>query len=132
MVLDVDDWNYNPGTQIINYTKKSGSSADNELWYFVDARNGQYTIHSKINGLAIDVKNSGGSGTPVVTEPANGTPSQKWSLQFQGTAAFIASALGKDLVLDVKGANVDAGAYVQVYTKKEYDTDNQLWEFLAA
>ena len=99
----------------------------------MDAGNGQYTISSKINGLVIDVKNSGGSGTPVVnTEPANGTPSQKCSLQFQGTAAFIASALGKDLVLDVKGANVDAGAYVQVYTKKEYDTDNQMWEFLAA
>ena len=98
----------------------------------MDVGNGQFTIHSKINGMALDVKGSGGAGTQVITYPTHGGPNQTWTLQFQGPEAFICSGLGKNLVIDVKGADKKPGAEVIVYTKKEYDNDNQQWEFIPA
>ena len=132
MVLDIKGGNSSAGASIINYPKKDGAGADNQLWYFVDVGNGQYAIHSKMNGMALDVKGSGGAGAPVITYPTHGGPNQAWSLQFKGTEAFICSGLGKDLVIDVKGANKGAGAEVIVWTKKDYDNDNQQWEFIPA
>ena len=130
MVLDIKGSNSSACAPIINYPKRDG--ADNQLWYFVGVGNGQYAIHSKLNGMALDVKGSGGAGTPVINYPNHGGPNQRWSLQFKGTEAFICSCLGKDLVIDVKGGNKDAGAEVIVYTKRDYDNDNQQWEFIPA
>ena len=131
LVLDIKGVDYNPGATIQTWTKKDGSSADNQLWYFVGT-NDQFTIHSKLNGLAMDVKGSGGKSTPVITYPTHGHPNQLWSLQFDGSAAFIASGLGQELVIDIKAANKEKGAAAQVYPKKSFDNDNQEFQFIPA
>ena len=131
LVLDIEHVDYNPGAQIHTWTKKDDSSADSQLWYFVGTSD-QFTICSKLNGLAMDVKGSGGSGTPVITYPTHGRTNQLWSLQDNGADAFIASCLGNDLVIDIKGANKEKGAAAQVYPKKNYDNDNQQFQFIPA
>ena len=141
LVLDVKGVDYSPNTPIIMWTKKDNSTedADNQLWYFVDAGNGQYVIHSRMNGLqlAMDVTGSGetSAGTGLITyRPPHGSSNQTWSLQFNGDEAFIASTLGNNLVIDIKGADSSRGAEVIVWTKKESDADNrnQQWQFIAA
>ena len=77
LVLDIKGVDYNPGAQIHTWTKKDGSSADSQLWYFVGTVTGdQFTIHSKLNGLAMDVYGSGGKGTPIMTYPTHGKSNQ--------------------------------------------------------
>lgn len=43
---------------------------------------------------------------------------------------LVESGLGNDLVLDVQGFQTDNGTPVDVYTKKDSGTDNQLWTYV--
>jgi len=131
LVLDVRGFDYSPKGQIQTYPQKDTSSADNQLWYFVDEGNGQYTIHAKLNGLVIDGGN-GEQGTQLITNPANGDVNQMWSLQFDGNYAFISSASGSGLVFDIKANHSDPRALVQLYPKKDSGTNNQEWQFIPA
>ena len=130
-VLDVEGANAAQGTHIISWPKKAVSQSDNQLWYFVDAgvTEGQYTIRSKLNGMAIDIYGNGGQGTKLITWPVHGHENQRWSLQFNGEYAFITSAKPGNLVIDIEGASTQKGAHVIVWPKKSSGTNNQEWRF---
>ena len=112
-VLDVEGANAARSTHIITWPKKDVSQSDNQLWYFVDAgvTEGQCTIRSKLNGMAIDIAGSGGQGTKLITWPVHGGANQRWSLQFNGEYAFITSARPGNLVIDIEGASTAKGAH---------------------
>ena len=130
-VLDVRGSDGAQGTPIITWPKKDVAQSDNQLWYFVDAgvTEGQYTIRSKLNGMAIDIYGNGGQGAKLITWPVHGAKNQRWSLQFDGEYAFITSAKPGNLVIDILGINRDKGAEVIVWPKKSSGTNNQEWRF---
>ena len=130
-VLDIKGANGAQGTPIITWPKKDVSQSDNQLWYFVDAgvTKGQYTIRSKLNGMAIDIYGNGGQGSKLIAWPVHGHENQRWSLQFNGEYAFITSAKPGNLVIDIKGANSSKEAEVIVWPKKASGTNNQEWRF---
>ncbi|XP_069681495.1 clotting factor G alpha subunit-like [Periplaneta americana] len=66
--LDVKDNDENPGAQVILFEYTGG---ENQQWEFKKGR-----IHSKLNGLVMDLKDDAETG-PVVMWPDNGGDNQK-------------------------------------------------------
>ena len=130
-VLDIKHANSAQGASIISYPKKAVSQSDNQLWYFVDAgvTEGQYTIRSKLNGMALDIYGNGGQGTHLITWPVHGHENQRFSLQFNGEYAFITSAKPGNLVIDIEGASTAKEARIIIWPRKSSGTNNQEWRF---
>ena len=130
-VLDIKGGHAGSNGEIIAFPKKD-AGVDNQLWYFTDAGDGSYVIHSKLNNLALDVTESGGAGTKIITYGPTGNPNQKWTLQPQGSYTFIHSALGGNLVMDIQYGDTKPGANLIVWGRKQSGTDNQEWQFVEA
>ena len=81
--------------------------------------------------MALDVKDGSSSpATPIITWPRHGNANQRWRLQKSGSEFFIASELGGNLVLDIKGGDTGAEAPLIVYPKKPHGNDNQQWKLV--
>ena len=126
LVLDIKDNYHYPNGSIVMYKRKyfQLDEADNQLWYFVEAGNGQYTIQSKRNSLALTFKTTD-CDSPLITARNDGTNAQLWSLQFDGTEAIITSDSGF-----VMEANSESGGEVRANRKKDPVTENQQWRML--
>eukprot|EP00058_Branchiostoma_floridae_P021831 XP_002607321.1 hypothetical protein BRAFLDRAFT_69735 [Branchiostoma floridae] len=74
-------------------------------------------LESRLNGYRIDV--SGGSAynsASIINYPENNAVNQKWYFRDDGS---IESGLGKQWVLDVQGADTNAGTKVILYERKD-------------
>ncbi|XP_078584726.1 uncharacterized protein LOC144866906 [Branchiostoma floridae x Branchiostoma japonicum] len=112
MVLDVNEANTASSTPIIVYPKKT-EGAENQLWRY-NSETGE--LESRLNGYRIDV--SGGkayNSASIINYPGNNGANQKWYFRKDGS---IESGLGKQWVLDVQGADTNAGTKVILYERK--------------
>ena len=128
LVLDIDGYNSGRAGRLNMYSQKDMADADNQLWYFVEAGNGQYAIHSKLNNFALTSISVEGDPR-FMTYPADGTTYQRWSLEFKGTEAFITAA-AYGLVVNINRGKTDRGAMVGIYEKN--GEDHQWWRFIPA
>ncbi|XP_035660375.1 seed lectin-like [Branchiostoma floridae] len=113
MVLDVYEANTASSTPIIVYPKKT-EGAENQLWRY-NSETGE--LESRLNGYRIDV--SGGSAynsASIINYPENNAVNQKWYFRDDGS---IESGLGKQWVLDVQGADTNAGTKIILYERKD-------------
>lgn len=115
-VLDVAGGSTASGTIVQQFT---ANGTDAQLWYFTDAGNGDYTIHSVL-GNCLDVWNAGTSnGTKIDCFEYNGTNAQKWKLTKteskpleNGTYSITNSSTNK--VLSVNGSSTADSANICV------------------
>lgn len=115
--LDVRSGNVKPGAVLQQYTKNASANA--QKFKFYDAGNGQYYIKSKLLTV-IDAGN-----TNIIMNTADGQPKQKWQFKRvipEKTAVNIAdgdyhlfSALGNNMVMDIKGGSKVNGGNVQIW-----------------
>ncbi|MFQ9346835.1 MAG: RICIN domain-containing protein [Coprococcus sp.] len=113
-VLDVAGGSTASGAVLQQYFY-NGSNA--QLWYFTNAGNGYYTIHSAL-GNCIDVWDAGTSnGTKIDCFAYNGTNAQKWKLTNaeskpleNGTYSF--TNISSNKVLSVNGSSTENSANV--------------------
>ncbi|XP_078664367.1 uncharacterized protein LOC144907321 [Branchiostoma floridae x Branchiostoma belcheri] len=125
MVLDVFEGNTAASTRLIVYTMKT-EGAENQLWKY-DSETGE--LVSRLNGYRVDV--SGGyafDGAKIINYPTNNAPNQNWVFKPDGS---IQSGLGDQWVLDVEGANTNAGTHVILYQRKDGGPSiNQQWDIV--
>jgi lipoprotein-anchoring transpeptidase ErfK/SrfK len=119
-MLDIDKGSKAPGANLHIY---ESNDATNQFFDVSYDKSGFYQITSVRSGLALDVSGaSARSGANVIQYTWRGGANQKWVLtkssdRFGNDVYMIASALGKNLVLDVnRGADANR-ANVQVWTK---------------
>lgn len=139
-VMDVDELNTAPNTQVISYPQKS-SGTDNQLWLRVptgalDPSSGQslYYLQSKLNGDVLTVLGGNTAPiTPVVNAPRLSPPSnsQIWQIVDSDVDGYfnIVSQLN-GYVVDVKDNNTAATTPLINFPLKSPGAPNQRWTFV--
>lgn len=116
MALDVPYGSSQPNTGIIQWHNQGSI---NQKWYFTEAGNGLYRIHSANSYLVLDVRNeSVVAGAPFVQNYASLSESQKYSIENVGSGEYVIKAIHSGKVLDIKNASLQANAEIvqTVYT----------------
>ncbi len=115
--LDLDAGGMDPGTRVQIWNP---ANTPNQEWAFYDNGLGGYTVISRTNHLALDVRGANPSnGTQVQTYTPNGTDAQNFTLKpvetLIGEGIYSISPRYTSKVLDVNGASGSAGANVQLW-----------------
>jgi hypothetical protein len=117
-VLDISGNQRSPGGNVILYKKKSGGSADNQLWFEDTFGN----IRSKLNDkLVLDAS----GGDLKTAEYREGGNKLFWAID--GTK--IINVQNPQEVLDVKGGASADGTAICAWTWKAGGNNNQQWHF---
>lgn len=96
----------------------------------------RYTFVNYHTGKALemdadsDSSDHGAVSPNVIQNPLTNAQSQQWVLEDLGNGYLQIRACGKSFVLDVAGANTDAGTNVQAYKANQSDT--QMWTLVKA
>lgn len=134
--LDVSGANRADGANVQQYQP---NGTDAQLWKLVAHGNDVYTIVSKLDSsFALDVSGASASnGANVQIYRDNRTNAQQWYIGPLGSLVgerlvedgvyTVASALKKDLVLDISGGSYGNEANIQLYGSN--DTNAQRWAF---
>jgi endoglucanase len=141
LVLDVEGGSEDDGASVIQYSAHPDEDPDNQLWSYVSDGPEFTTIVNKGSGQVLDVDGSSTeAGAPIIQFPSHESESadnQLWTLQrvelaadheAQYLVAFRVVNKNSGYVLDVEGADVEAGASVVQYPAHPKDeAANQLW-----
>jgi len=116
MVLDVYNLGKTPGTAVIQYPKNGGY---NQLWDLRKEADGNYSIRSACNGLALDVYGERTDNlAPLIVWTFHGRPNQRW--KFSPTSFYangtMAIALMNGTRLEVPGNQNSDGTQTRINT----------------
>lgn len=106
---------------------------DNQRWKIENRGNGLVSIQNKADRRYLDVQDARDEDAAkvILWSEFHGGPNQLWRLDGDNRGYFrIVSAMPRGLVLDVVGANPEAGAGLCVFPWKEADSANQEWAIL--
>lgn len=107
-VLDLDR---NDQRSVIQFSSRG---TDNQIWEIREAGGGFFTLHSVMNGNALEAVATRNS-TPVQATPYHGRNSQQWRFETADSNVLLVSRLGK--TLDIPDGTGRDGAPVQIYDR---------------
>jgi hypothetical protein len=87
--MDVANWNYNPGSQIISYSCNLPGTA-NQLWQITPSTvSGYYWINPKsVAGPRLDNQSTSTADSIVINPASNTSAGQRWQLQGVSTGVY--------------------------------------------
>lgn len=126
MAIDVARGSQQPNTNIIQW---HDSGSNNQRWYFTDAGNGQFRIHSANSYLVLDVQNQlSGDGAAIVQNYVSTSQSQMFSIDSVGVNAYVIEAHHSNKALTVNNGSRQANA--QIVQSDYRGESSQKWKIM--